>query len=226
MQDQQTSSLELLERETGPHPEWVIIFLHGMGASGHDLAALVGELVQPDWPALRCVFPNAPVRPITLNHNERMRAWYDIASLHLDQDIDEQGIERAIAMIEKLIVHEVEGGVSPNRIVLVGFSQGAAVALRVGLRRTIPLAGLVVFSGYLPNTEAALKSSPLQASKQPVLMVHGTLDSMIPIVQAQRALDALRANHWEVEWHMYQNGHQIGREGVLALAAWLEQRWA
>src|SRR5688500_12468094 len=160
--------LETVEFETAPNPAWTVLWLHGLGADGHDFAPIVPELVRRDWPALRFVFPHVPVRPVTINNGMRMRAWYDI--VHFDFDAlnagnraDEAGVAESVAQVEALIAREHERGIPPERIVLIGFSQGGAIALSAGLRRRVPLAGLAGLSTYLPEppqqAAAALQSA-------------------------------------------------------------------
>ena len=150
--------LQTVEHETGPTPEWTVLWLHGLGADGHDFAPIVPELVRSDWPALRFVFPHAPVRPVTINNGMSMRAWYDIVSLEpgrIADRADEAGVRESIAQVEALIEREQGRGIASDRIVLAGFSQGGAIALAAGLQREEPLAGLVGLSTYLPLSTAA-----------------------------------------------------------------------
>ncbi|TZF87880.1 alpha/beta hydrolase, partial [Cognatilysobacter lacus] len=142
--------IDRIETETGPSPAWSVIWLHGLGADGNDFAPLVPELVRRDWPAIRFVFPHAPVQPVTINGGMRMRSWYDIVSFDLTGRADSAGVDESVARVEALVEREVERGVPASRIVLAGFSQGGAVALAAGLRREEPLAGLVALSTYLP----------------------------------------------------------------------------
>src|SRR5688500_15803903 len=142
--------LETVEFETAPNPAWTVLWLHGLGADGHDFAPIVPELVRRDWPALRFVFPHAPVRAVTINRGMRMPAWYDIRDLDLDQRADERGVRESMAQVEALIQRELERGVPASRLILAGFSQGGAIALATGVRRAAPLAGVVALSTYLP----------------------------------------------------------------------------
>src|SRR5690606_34647185 len=169
--------LQTVEHETGPSPSWTVLWLHGLGADGNDFAPIVPELVRKDWPALRFVFPHAPVRPVTINNGASMRAWYDIVSLdagRMADRADETGVNQSVAQVEALITREGERGVAPERIILAGFSQGGAVALAAGLRRSQALAGVVALSTYLPLSTAVLAglddSVPAAAREQPVFM--------------------------------------------------------
>src|SRR5688572_14960865 len=150
MNDISADVLDALETETGPSPEWSVLWLHGLGADGHDFAPIVPELVLPDWPGIRFVFPHAPVRAVTINGGARMRAWYDISNLSLEQRADEVGMRESMAEVDALIARERDRGIPPARLILAGFSQGGAVALASGLRREAGLGGIVSLSAYLP----------------------------------------------------------------------------
>ena len=134
--------LETIERETGANPQWAVIWLHGLGADGNDFAPIVPELVRKHWPAIRFVFPHAPVRAVTINGGARMRAWYDIVGMDLASRADTAGVAESIEQVNALIEREAARGIPAERIIVAGFSQGGAVALSLGLRRSQPLAGL------------------------------------------------------------------------------------
>src|SRR5688572_17686561 len=153
MNDSATALLETVEHETGPAPQWSVLWLHGLGADGHDFAPIVPELLRKDWPALRFVFPHAPVRAVTINNGVRMRAWYDIRDMNLANRADEAGVDASVLQTEALIAREAERGIPDSRVLLAGFSQGGAIALATALRRTRPLGGIVALSTYLPMAE-------------------------------------------------------------------------
>ena len=182
--------LECVEQETGPAPAWTVLWLHGLGADGHDFAPIVPELVRPQWPALRFVFPHAPVRPVTINGGMRMRAWYDIVGMDFATRADAAGIEESVAQVEALVAREVERGTPASRIVLAGFSQGGAIALATGLRRQAPLAGLVALSTYLPGGQAVAAQRHPNAVAQPVFFAHGDGD---PVIAVQHGLASAQA---------------------------------
>ena len=177
--------LETVEQQTRTRPVWSIIWLHGLGADGHDFAPIVPELLRPDWPAIRFVFPHAPVRPVTINGGVPMRAWYDISNLSLEQRADEAGLRESIAEVEALIARERDRGVPPSRVILVGFSQGGAVALAAGLRREAGVAGIASLSGYLPlgaQTPAEITSA---GRATPVFLAHGSQDPVVAASDGQ-----------------------------------------
>ena len=216
---------ETVEQETGPSPQWSILWLHGLGADGHDFAPIVPELVRRDWPAVRFVFPHAPVRAVTINNGVRMRAWYDIAHLDLANRADETGVRESMAQVEALIAREVGRGIPESRIVLAGFSQGGAVALALAMRRERPLAGVVALSTYLPAPEAARQEQPAHAVRPPVFMAHGRMDPVVPFAAGELSAGALRAAGFAVEWHAYAMPHSVCAEEVADLAQWLESRF-
>jgi len=218
--------LETVEHQTGPDPHWTVLWLHGLGADGHDFAPIVPELVRRDWPALRFVFPHAPQRAVTINGGMRMRAWYDIRNVDFANRADEAGIAESVAQVQALIDREAERGVPASRLVLAGFSQGGAVTLAAGLRRAQPLAGLVALSTYLPMHERAAALATPQARAQPVFMAHGLQDPVIPFAAGEYSARALAALGFAVEWHRYPMPHSVCAEEVRDLGDWLSARLA
>ena len=218
--------LQTVEQETGASPQWSVIWLHGLGADGHDFASIVPELVRPHWPALRFVFPHAPVRPITINNGVPMRAWYDILSLDFRSRADAAGVADSVAQVEALIAREQERGMPPERILLAGFSQGGAITLAAGLARTQPLGGLVALSTYIPDPDAARASLTGAAAAQPVFMAHGSSDPVIPVQIGEHSAQLLQQLGLAVEWHRYPMAHQVCAEEISDLGNWLEQRFA
>lgn len=220
--------LETVEHETGPAPAWSVLWLHGLGADGHDFAPIVPELVRRDWPPLRFVFPHAPVRPVTLNGGARMRAWYDIRNLDLAQRADEAGVEASVAQVEALIAREVARGIAPARLLLAGFSQGGAIALATALRRGSAekprLGGVIALSTYLPMAERLAANVPAGASAQPVFMAHGQFDPIVPYVAGELAARTLRGLGFAVDWHAYPMAHQVCAEEIRDLGAWMGPR--
>ena len=218
--------LETVEHQTGPDPHWTVLWLHGLGADGHDFAPIVPELVRRDWPPLRFVFPHAPQRAVTINGGMRMRAWYDIRNVDFANRADEAGIAESVAQVQALIDREAERGVPASRLVLAGFSQGGAVTLAAGLRRAQPLAGLVALSTYLPMHERAAALATPQARAQPVFMAHGLQDPVIPFAAGEYSARALAALGFAVEWHRYPMPHSVCAEEVRDLGDWLSARLA
>ena len=218
--------LETIEQETGPSPQWAVVWLHGLGADGHDFVPLVPELVRPEWPALRFVFPHAPVRAVTINNGARMRAWYDIVGMDFPTRADSQGVDQSIAHASALIDREHARGIPAERVLLAGFSQGGAIALAAGLRRKTPLAGVIGLSTYLPGAETAADAKTEAATRQPVFMAHGSADPVIPLIHAERSAQLLTRLGFEVEWHRYPMAHQLCGEEIRDLGDWMTQRFA
>ena len=210
-----------VEVETGPQPTASIIWLHGLGADGHDFEAVIPELRLPVEPALRFVFPHAPYRPVTINGGYVMRAWYDIA---MGEDGFEQNadhIHESAKILQGLIVNETRRGIAADRIVLAGFSQGGAIALHAGLRYPAPLAGIMALSAPVPFAgELMTEVHPANATV-PVFMAHGTDDQMIPFDSARRAHDLMQARGLHPEWHVYDMGHTLVPEEIRDIARWL-----
>ena len=216
--------LECVEQETGPAPAWTVLWLHGLGADGHDFAPIVPELVRAHWPALRFVFPHAPMRAVTINGGMRMRAWYDIVSMDFASRADATGIGESVQQVEALIAREAERGTPPSRIVLAGFSQGGAIALTAGLRRQAPLAGLVALSTYLPGGQAVAAQRHANAVAQPVFCAHGDNDPVIAVQHGLASAQALQRVGLEVEWHRYPMAHQVCAQEIADLGDWLDRR--
>jgi len=202
-----------------------VIWLHGLGADGHDFVPLVPELRLPESAAVRFVFPHAPTRPVTINAGMRMRAWYDIVALSPRGPEDEAGIRASGDTIVALIDAEKARGVPANRIVLAGFSQGGAIALDAALRYTESLAGVLALSTYLPLAgRLAAEANPAQRAL-PILMCHGRFDPMLPIEMGLASRDALQALGYAVEWREYPMQHEVCRAEIDDIAAWLAARF-
>jgi phospholipase/carboxylesterase len=203
-----------------------VIWLHGLGADGHDFVPIVPELKLPASPAIRFVFPHAPVRPVTLNMGMRMRAWYDIRTLTAEGRADEEGIRESVALAGRYIAAERAAGIASNRIVLAGFSQGGAIALHAGLRHAEPLAGIIGLSTYLP-LQATLAGELADANRAtPILMCHGLYDPVLPAQLGAMARGWLRELGYAVEWHEYPMQHQVCLPEIQVIAGWLRTRFA
>jgi phospholipase/carboxylesterase len=209
--------------DTGPSPGAAVIWLHGLGADGHDFEPIVPELVARGERALRFIFPHAPVRPVTLNNGLPMRAWYDILGLHRGAEQDEAGLRASEARVQALIRAQQAQGIGADRIVLVGFSQGGAMALYSGLRYPERLAGIVGLSCYLPM-DATLEAQRHAANAAtPILLAHGEYDSIVDPALGEATRTALEAMGYRVEWHRYAMAHAVCSEEVAAIAAFLRR---
>lgn len=218
--------LDTVVNETGADPQWSVLWLHGLGADGHDFAPIVPELLRPHWPAIRFVFPHAPVQPITINNGVPMRAWYDIVSMDFRSRADLAGVDASVAMLDALIENEIARGIAPERIFLAGFSQGGAVILSALLRRTRPLAGVIALSTYLPDPQAAAAGRVADAITPPVFMAHGAHDPVISLQIAEHSAETLKALGLPLAWHVYPMAHQVCAEELDALGDWLDARFA
>lgn len=217
--------LDTVEHETGPNPQWSVLWLHGLGADGNDFAPIVPELVRDGWPALRFVFPHAPVRAVTINGGARMRAWYDIRDFDLANRADLEGVDESIAQANALIEREAERGIPPQRVLLAGFSQGGAITLAAGLARARPLAGLIALSTYLPMPQAlAQQRLQPQAASQPLFMAHGAFDPVVPPAAGEVAMKAMREFGFDAEWRRYPMQHQVCAEEIADLGDWMSAR--
>jgi phospholipase/carboxylesterase len=213
--------LETIEIETAPQPNAAVIWLHGLGADGHDFEPIVPELVSRGERAWRFVFPNAPVRPVTLNGGTRMRAWYDIKDLNRNMAEDTAGFQQSDGQIRELIAREVARGILTTRIVLAGFSQGGAVSLYTVPRLAEKLAGVMALSCYLPG-EASFGAERLAVNDAtPIFMAHGRADPVLPLMLASKSRDFLLAQGYAVEWHDYPMQHSVCPEEIAAIRQFL-----
>ena len=216
-------SRDAVEVETGRDPQAAVIWLHGLGADGHDFEPLVPEFIRPGEGALRFVFPHAPIRPVTLNGGYAMRAWYDIVALDRRTREDENGIRASQSAIGTLVRRENARGIKSERIVLAGFSQGGALALFAGTRYPERLAGIMGLSCYqvLAANFAAERTAANQST--PVFLAHGTQDPVVAPVLGEEARQQLEGAGYSVEWHLYSMPHSVCPEEVAAIAAWLRR---
>jgi phospholipase/carboxylesterase len=214
--------METLEIETGLHPDAAVIWLHGLGADGHDFEPIVPELRLPPALSLRFVFPHAPVRPVTLNQGMRMRAWYDIAQLGGGAE-DDAGIRASQGAVEGLVEAQKKLGIKPGRIVLAGFSQGGAIALQTALRHPERLAGVLALSTYLP-LNAKVKAEMSEANRDvPIFMAHGSYDDIIPLARAEQSRKILEALGCKLEWRTYPMPHSVCAQEIADLSAFLQK---
>ena len=202
-----------------------VLWLHGLGADGHDFEPIVPELGLPPGLGVRFVFPHAPVIPVALNLGMRMRAWYDLVGADLHQlRHDEPGLRRSMAHVERLLDRERERGVPPRRVVLAGFSQGGAVALHVGLRSSERLAGVVALSSFLPLPETLERERTKANQDVPILMCHGTADPMVPEEKGRLAADQLLRMGYGVEYATWPMEHQVCLEEIRLVGRWIADR--
>jgi len=216
--------------QTGNKPQHSIIWLHGLGADGHDFVPIADELDLPV--AVRYIFPHAPMRPVTINGGFVMRAWYDItqpppsalARTGGDAHQDASGIRASQSVVEALIEQEVANGIVPGNIILAGFSQGGAIALHTALRQATPLGGAMALSTYLPLAGSAKDELLTDTRITPVFMAHGRGDPVSPFTLGAASREALREFGYAVEWHEYAMQHSVCEEELRDIEAWLAKR--
>ena len=218
-----TTLLPRVELESAPNPSAAVIWLHGLGADGHDFAGLVPELDLSACPPIRFVFPHAPSMPVTVNGGYVMPAWYDILGPNLVSQQDAAGIQASERAIVALIAHEVARGIPAERIVLAGFSQGCAMALHTGLRLPQRLAGIMALSGYLPLADRLAAERHVANAQTPVFMAHGTQDSVVVLARGEASRDALAALGQPVQWHSYPMPHSLHPREIADISAFLAQ---
>ena len=214
-------SLETLELQSGDHPVANIVVLHGLGADGNDFVPIAQQLDLSAVGPVRFVFPSAPVRPVTINNGYRMRAWYDILGTDLVRREDGAGLRASAAQVQALLDQEAARGIPPARTVLMGFSQGCAMALMVGLRAPQRLAGLVAWSGYLPLAASTAAERSAANADVPILMGHGRFDTMVTPARGMASRDALLALGYPVQWQDYPMEHSVCPEQITDLNRWL-----
>ncbi|HKA42411.1 MAG TPA: dienelactone hydrolase family protein [Burkholderiales bacterium] len=217
--------LEAIEIETGKSPPTAaVIWMHGLGADGNDFVPIVPELGLSGAPAVRFVFPHAPMRPVTINNGYVMRAWYDVSFGDLEgksRKADEQGVRNSEAQIRALIEREAQRGVALGRIVLAGFSQGGAIALQTGLCYPQQLGGIMALSTYLPLAAVLAQEASPANRKTPIFMAHGTYDPVVPYLMGTSSKKTLTTLGYSVEWREYPMQHSVCAEEVRDIGNWL-----
>jgi phospholipase/carboxylesterase len=214
-------NLQTIEINPAAAPRASIIILHGLGADGTDFLPMADELDLAAVGPVRYLMPRAPVRRVTINGGQPMRAWYDLLGLDLVKREDEAGLRDSMQQVGQLIDREVDRGVPASRIVLAGFSQGCAVALGAGLRHPQRLAGLVGMSGYVPLADTSAAERHPASQGLPVFLAHGRNDGIVPLARGVDGRDLLQRLGCDLEWHDYPMEHSVCMEEVVALNHWL-----
>lgn len=207
--------------ETGPRPTASVLWLHGLGADGHDFEPILPELALPDSHAIRFIFPHAPYRPVTINNGYVMRAWYDLAIQPHGFHQNEVHIRESEHSLRGLIETELRAGIQSRKIILAGFSQGAAVALHTGLRYPEPLGGILALSMPLPLPEKIPAERSAGNQHVPVFLAHGTQDPVVPYPLGELARGLLQDLGVPVEWHAYPMGHTVIADEIADIRNWL-----
>jgi len=215
------SKLSTVEIQPTDTHQYSVIWLHGLGADGHDFEDVARELHVNVAPHIRFIFPNAPIQAVTINGGMEMRAWYDILAMTLEREVDINGIYQSAALIDQLIAREQSEGIAAENILLAGFSQGGVIALHVGLRYPERLAGMIALSTYLP-TLTQLSSEEAAANKNtPIFMGHGILDSVVAIESGKAVFDALHTQGYPIQWHDYVMEHSVCIEEIEHIATFI-----
>lgn len=224
------SLLDHIQIETAPNPTHAVIWMHGLGADGHDFAGIVPQVVPQNAKthdtqsraAIRFIFPHAPIQPVTVNGGMAMRAWYDIRVPTLVQAEDEQGIHASEQAITALIKQQNSLGIPTSRIILAGFSQGSAMTLHIGLRYPETLAGLIALSGYLPLADQAAQGWSEANRQTPIFLAHGTFDPVVTLNRGTTTRDQLLAHGYQVQWHTYPMPHSVCPEEIEDIASFFK----
>jgi phospholipase/carboxylesterase len=210
--------MDAIEIETGPNPAATVIWLHGLGADGHDFEPIVPEL-QLAKP-VRFVFPHAPIRPVTINQGMRMRAWYDIFQFGGGPE-DDAGVRASQKLVSEIVSSEGQRGIKPSQIILAGFSQGGAIVLQTALRYPERLAGVMALSTYLPLAGTVEKEISAANKDVPIFMAHGKFDDIIPIDRARRSKEILEKLGYPVTWKEYPMAHSVCAEEIRDISDFL-----
>jgi phospholipase/carboxylesterase len=220
-----TRLLDAVEINPAQQPLACLIWLHGLGADGHDFEPLIPELRLVNEIGVRVVLPHAPHRPVTINGGMVMRAWYDVLSTDFGYAEDGSGIRQSEQELLTLIAREVANGIPAERIVLAGFSQGGAMALYTGVRYPRAFAGILALSCYLPLAESLARERCESSRAVPIMMAHGVSDPLIPLALAEQSRDRLRQLGYTVDWHTYPMPHAVYPQEIRDLRDWLENRF-
>lgn len=218
--------LDCIEISTAEQCEYAVIWLHGLGASGHDFEPIVPELQLLQRPGVRFLFPHAPVQAISINGGASMRAWYDITSMDIgSREQDADGIKSSASLVSDLIDNEIHRGINEKNIILAGFSQGGAIALYEGLTGRHALGGIMALSTYLPIHEVTLPNITSSAKSTPVFMAHGQQDEVIDQRYAVQSRDLMLSHDLKLEWHDYAMAHSVSAEEVNDISSWLKRQF-
>ncbi len=205
-----------------PEPaDAAVIWLHGLGADGHDFEPIVPHLGVHNTRHIRFVFPHAPQIPVTINGGYVMRAWYDVVDADLRRRADEKGVRGSEQILRDYVAQELTQGIDSKRIVVAGFSQGGAIALHMGLRYPNPLAGILALSTYLPLPEAVAAQCHASNAAVPIFLAHGQYDPVIPFQAGENSRAQLESLGYSVEWHSYPMPHAVCPDEIMDIAVWL-----
>jgi len=209
-----SKQLGIIEIQPESEHKYSVIWLHGLGADGHDFERLVPELQLTAKANIHFIFPNAPIQPVTINNGVSMRSWYDILEMSLEHKADIDGIYQSTGLLEPLIQQEIDKGIPSTSILLAGFSQGGVIALHAGLKYPHKLAGIIALSTYLPTIEQIKTEGSAANKATPILMAHGIIDSIVAVESGKAAFDTLKSMGYNIEWHDYLMEHGLCAEEI------------
>lgn len=212
--------LEKIIKQTGENPKLVIIWLHGLGADGHDFAPVVPQFNIKDFP-IKFVFPHAPKIPVTINGGMVMPAWYDILSLDINKRADISGVLKSEKLIHLLIDEQVKLGYKHEQIVLAGFSQGSAMAIHTSTNLKFKIGGVIALSGYLPVPTLLKEQNNKTNLKTPFFMGHGTQDPVVPFSLGESSKEALISAGYPIKWNHYPIQHGVSMEEITDIRQWI-----
>ena len=205
-------------------PDACVIWLHGLGADGHDFEPIVPELGLDPALGIRFIFPHAEMMPVTINQGFVMRAWFDISSANIDADQDEDGIRASAGLVDQLVDAQIDAGIAPERIILAGFSQGGAVVLHAGLRSPHSLAGVLALSTFLPLADTLTSEKSAANADLPIFLAHGSVDPVIPVNLAYQSRGSLEALGYPLEWHEYPGmAHSVSQNEIEHIGKWMQR---
>lgn len=214
------STIEI--KPTSTH-KYSLIWLHGLGADGHDFEGIVPQLHLNAEANTHFIFPNAPIQAVTINGGMKMPAWYDILEMSLNRKVDVQGIYKSANLLENLIKQEMASGISSEHILLAGFSQGGVIALHAGLTFKHKLAGIIALSTYFPTIEKVITELSIANHNTPIFMGHGILDSIVAIESGKSVFNKLNDFQYNIEWYEYVMEHSVCNEEINHISSYINQ---
>ena len=218
-----TTTLSCVEIPATATPLYSIIWLHGLGADGHDFESIVPELTLQKAEHINFIFPNAPVQAVTINGGMKMRSWYDILDMSLDREVAVEDIYLSSAQLVDIIQSEIDKGIKAENILLAGFSQGGVIALHTGLRYPEKLAGILALSTYMPTTEQLKTERTAVNDDICIFMAHGTMDNVVYPQIAQASYQRLKALDYSISWHEYPMQHSLCMEEIMDISDFINR---
>ncbi len=216
------AELQTIEILPNFQQRYSVIWMHGLGADGHDFESIVPELNLPQDHGIGFIFPNAPIQPVTINGGMKMRSWYDILEMSFQRKVDCAGINQSSVLVEQLIQKELDKGIASENILLAGFSQGGVIALHTALRYPQKLAGVLALSTYLPTIDQVKQETALENQAMPIFMAHGTMDQVVNIEYAKQAYQGLLDSGYPISWHEYPMEHAVCLQEINAISEFLK----